>query len=140
MIRKSLYLIGVLVLFASCQPREIQVVEKIHEDGTAKVVFDYMLKGNDSIALHEVQYHDDGSLYLEGIYEDGLREGEWLSWYPDGTIWSKGYFSKGERTGKSWVYHPSGKLYMKGSYENGKKIGTWLVYDEEGIVLAKKEF
>lgn len=140
MIKKTLYLIGVLLVLTSCQSKEIQVVEQIHEDGTPKMVFDYLVKGEDSIALHEVQYHDDGSILLEGVYQDGLREGEWVSWYPDGTIWSKGYFSNGKRTGKSWVYHPSGKMYMKGSYEEGEKIGIWLVYDEEGIIVGKKEF
>lgn len=140
MIRRAFYLIGIIVVMASCQAKEIQVVEQIHEDGSPKIVFDYLVQGGDSIALHEIQYHDDGSLLLEGVYQDGLREGEWVSWYPDGTIWSKGYFSKGERTGKSWVYHPNGKLYMKGSYQEGKKIETWLVYDEDGIVIAKKEF
>lgn len=140
MIRKAFYVLGAILVLASCQPKEIQVIEQIYEDGSPKIVFDYLLKRGDSIALHEVQYHNDGSILLEGDYQNGLREGEWISWYPDGTVWSKGYFRKGKRSGKSWAYHPNGKLYMKGSYEEGKKIGPWLVYDEEGNVIANKEF
>jgi antitoxin component YwqK of YwqJK toxin-antitoxin module len=138
--KKYLYLALVALIFSACQTKQIQVVEDIYENGNPKIVFDYLVKSNDSIPLHEIQYHEDGSKLLEGEYVDGLREGEWLSWFPDGSIWSKGYFSKGKRTGKSWVYHPNGQLYMKGTYENGHKIGLWLVFDEEGNVEAQQEF
>lgn len=138
--KKLLYLSSLMILFTACQPVELQVVENFYKDGSPKMVMDYLVKMGDSIPVHEVQYHDDGSRLLEGNYENGLREGEWLSWYPDGSIWSKGYFSKGERDGKSWVYHPNGKMYMKGSYQHGKKIGLWLVFDEEGNVVGQNEF
>lgn len=138
--KKLLYLASLLVLLGACQPFEIQVVEDFYQDGSPKMVMDYLVKNADSIPVHEIQYHEDGSKLLEGNYVDGLRDGEWLSWYPDGRIWSKGYFSQGERSGKSWVYHPNGQLYMKGSYEKGEKIGLWLVFDEEGNVIGKNDF
>lgn len=138
--KKLLYIAGLLVVLSACQPVEIQVVEDFYKDGSPKMVMDYLVKNGDSIPIHEIQYHADGSKLLEGNYVDGLRDGEWLSWFADGRIWSKGYFSQGERTGKSWVYHPNGQLYMKGSYENGTKIGLWLVFDEDGNVVGKDEF
>jgi len=138
--RKLLYFLSIIVLLSSCSSREIEVVNDFYENGQAKIVMTYKVQMGDSIPLHEVQYHKDGAILLEGDYVDGLREGEWISHFPDGTIWSKGYFSKGKRTGKSWVYYPNGKLRMKGSYENGQKIGKWIVFDEEGIVIGEGEF
>jgi len=138
--KKLLYISGLVFLLASCQPVELQVVEDYYKDGSPKMVMDYLVKGGDSIPVYEIQYHDDGSKLLEGNYVNGLREGEWTSWFPDGKVWSKGYFSAGKRTGKSWVYHPNNKIYMKGSYEEGKKVGLWLVFDEEGNVVGKNEF
>lgn len=140
MMKKVLYLFGIVFLLGACQASEIQVVEEYYKDGSPKNVMDYLVTGSDSIPVHEIQYHDDGSKLLEGDYENGLREGEWLSWFPDGSIWSKGYFSKGKRTGKSWIYHPNRQIYMKGTYEDGKKTGLWLVFDEDGNVVGKNEF
>jgi len=132
--------IGSVYFFSSCSSKKIEVVNEFYENGQAKIVMTYKVQMGDSIPLHEIQYHKDGSVLLEGDYIDGLREGEWISHYADGTIWSKGYFLKGKRTGKSWVYYPSGKLRMKGSYENGKKVGKWFVYNEEGVVVTEDEF
>ncbi len=133
-----LFLIG--FGFSGCSSKQVQVVDQFYDNGQAKIVMTYQLQWNDSIPLHEVQYHKDGSVLLEGEYIDGLREGEWISHFPDGSIWSKGYFSKGKRTGKSWVYHPNGQLRMKGSYDNGEKVGKWFVYDENGIVVGDEDF
>lgn len=133
------YLVLIIVL-TSCQSHEIQVVESIHKDGSPKIVMDYLISGSDSIPLHEVNFHEDGSKMMEGEYVDGLREGEWISWFPDGSVWSKGYFTKGKRSGKSWIYHPNGQMYMKGAYRDGAKTGMWIVFDENGIVETQKEF
>jgi len=138
--KKLIYLSSILLLVTACQPVEIQVVEAFHKDGSPKMVMDYLVSMGDSIPVYEVQYHKDGSKLLEGHYVDGLRDGEWISWYPDGSVWSKGFFAEGKRNGKSWVYHPNGKMYMEGSYEQGKKTGLWLVFDEEGNVVGKNEF
>jgi antitoxin component YwqK of YwqJK toxin-antitoxin module len=140
---KKLFLFFIAAgIFTACsfKKEEVRVVEEFHKGGQAKIVFVYEVDGNDSIPVHEIQYHKDGSLLLEGDYKDGLREGEWKSLYPDGTTWSKGYFSKGKRHGKSWVYYPSGELRMKGTYENGKKIGKWITFNEEGIIISENEF
>jgi antitoxin component YwqK of YwqJK toxin-antitoxin module len=138
---KNLFLFLALgFVFLSCKPKQIQVVEDVYDNGTPKVVIDYLVRGNDSIPLLEKQFHKDGSLLLQGKYINGLRQGEWLSWYPDGKIWSKGFFSKGKRTGKSWIYHPGGQLYIKGEYRDGQKIGAWFVFDENGSVIGENKY
>lgn len=133
------YLFSFTFLF-SCQTKEIKVIEEIYKNGATKKTVQYQLKGSDSIPLHEIQYHQDGSKYVEGSFIKGEREGEWMSWYPDGTVWSKGYFANGKRTGKSWVYHPNGQMYMKGEYLEGEKVGLWLVFDEQGNVVGQEDF
>lgn len=137
--KKLIYVIMILFFWA-CSSGKVQHVDDFYDNGQAKVVMTYLIQGHDSIPLEEIQYHKDGSLLLKGSYQNGEREGEWLSWYPDGTIWSKGFFTKGKRDGKSWIYYPSGKLRMKGSYHQGKKTGKWLIFDEDGVVIGEEEF
>lgn len=137
---KVVYIVLIAVALISCNSNEIQVVESFYENGQAKIVKIYEIHMGDSIPQMEFQYHKDGSILLEGVYTNGLREGEWISYFNNGNIWSKGYFSKGKRTGKGWIYYPNGKLRMKGSYKNGKKTGKWMVFDEEGTVIADDDF
>ena len=138
--KKIVLFLIVTLSFYSCQTSEIQVVEEVFNDGAIKSIVDYRISFGDSIPIHRLDFHKDGSKRMEGFFKDGERDGEWLSWFTDGTVWSKGYFKEGKRTGKSWVYHPNGKLYIKGKYEDGKKTGQWLVFDEDGILLADQSF
>lgn len=138
--KKLLLFFSIIVVFYSCQNSEIQVIDEVFKDGAIKSIVDYKVSFGDSIPLHRLDFHKEGSKRMEGYFKDGKRDGEWLSWYANGTIWSKGYFKEGKRTGKSWVYHPNGKLYMKGKYEDGKKIGQWMVFDEDGNLLADQSF
>ncbi|NOR86231.1 MAG: hypothetical protein GQ527_01340, partial [Bacteroidales bacterium] len=92
--KKILFYSILISLIVSCQSREIQIVEEIYQDGSSKKIVDYLVQGSDTLVLHELSFHKDGSKLMEGYFENNQREGEWLSWFPDGSIWSKGYFSK----------------------------------------------
>lgn len=137
---KYFSLLIIILLSVACKPTIVNVVEETFNDGSTKMIMEYEISYGDSIPIHRVDYHLDGSKRMEGYFLDGKRDGEWLSWHENGKIWSKGYFKEGERTGKSWIYYKSGKPYMKGSYSNGKKTGQWLVFDEEGIVIGDQTF
>ena len=90
------------------------------------------LYNKDNQCVHEVNYYDNGALYMEGDIKDGLREGEWVSYFLDGKVQSTGCFEKDLRTGKSLVYHENGNLWMEGYYKDGKQVGLWVYYDEQG--------
>ena len=139
--RKLILLIIPAMLFISCQNTQtVELVKEVYADGVQKQLIQYEIRGADSIAVHEINYHRDGSLKMEGDILDGLREGEWVSWYPDGTLWSKGSFTKGKRSGGSWAYYANGILHMEGNYEDGKKVGIWKVYDSDGTLETKQDF
>ena len=55
------------------------------------------------------EYHNNGTLRLEGYYSDGNREGVWK------------------------FYDPDGRLEEIGAYEKGEKIGMWYKGDLQGI-------
>lgn len=82
--------------------------------------------------VHEVNYYDNGAVYMEGDIKNDLREGEWISYFQDGKVQSKGFFEKDLRTGKSLVYHENGNLWMDGYYKEGRMVGLWIYYDEQG--------
>ncbi|MCK5775616.1 MAG: toxin-antitoxin system YwqK family antitoxin [Bacteroidales bacterium] len=138
--RKLIILFISMAFLYACQAPQVQVVEDVYADGSIRSIVDYKISSNDSIPLHQLDFHKDGSKRMEGYFVDGERDGEWLSWYADGDIWSKGYFKNGKRTGKAWVYHPNGKLFMKGTYENGQKTGNWLVFDEDGNLISDTNY
>lgn len=50
------------------------------------------------------EYYETGELKEAGVYELGLREGNWKEFYKNG------------------------KIKRKGKYEKGNKVGTWKVF------------
>jgi len=92
----------------------------------------------------------------QGNLVNGLKEGEWLFFYPDGKIMAKEMYKEDELSGKSnsyfpdgklsstenWVedlqedsafyYHNNGTLNRKGIYEKGVYQGLWLTFFENG--------
>ncbi len=135
-----LFIIPAMILLSCQQKQTVELVKEVYPDGVQKQLIQYEIKGVDSIPIHEINYHRDGSLKMEGDLIDGLREGEWMSWYPDGTVWSKGYFAKGKRTGESKAYYPNSILHMSGTYEEGRKVGIWKVFDNTGKLQKKQDF
>ena len=124
-------IIALLFAFASCGNNNgltERVISTYDNGNPAKVQF---FDKNDQ-CVHEVNYYDNGALYMEGDMKDGLREGEWVSYFLDGKVQSTGFFEKDLRTGKSLVYHENGNLWMDGYYKDGKQVGLWIYYDEQG--------
>jgi antitoxin component YwqK of YwqJK toxin-antitoxin module len=94
----------------------------------------------------------------KGEIINGLKEGEWLFYYPDGKIMAKELYKNDELNGKSfsyypngllsgieyWVddlqedsafyFHPNGKLNRKGRYEKGVYQGIWLTFFENEVL------
>lgn len=69
----------------------------------------------------------------EGSYKDGLRDGEWKSWYKNGDLSFEGKYVNGLEEGKHKWYYDNKKVREEGKYILGSKEGVWKKYDSDGI-------
>ena len=61
-------------------------------------------------------YFENGQLRIKRSYQNGLKEGEWKSFYIDGTV------------------------IETGAYKQGSKIGIWKTYDIKGELIETENF
>ena len=133
---KSFLLIMAFAL-ASCGDGLTEKVISTHKNGQpAKILF----FDKENKCVREVDYHDNGFVYMEGAIKNDLRDGEWISYFKDGKVQSKGFYKDGLRTGKALVYHENGNLWMDGYYCNDHKCGEWIHYDEQGYEVSRSNF
>ncbi len=141
-----LYLCVSAIPSLSCKarkPEEPKVVDTeiidLWDNGRPRKVWVYARVDGIRTAVKEIQYHPNGAKSMEGPIKDGLRHGEWKSWYEDGNLWSVGIFVNGLRHGKGIVYHPNGKKFIQGAYINGERVGKWMWWDDEGRSITEVE-
>ena len=80
-----------------------------------------------------VKYYYSSQMAEKGIFDNGLKEGKWSTWYENGQLASVTYWRKGEEL----HYNSDGDLLLKGRYRNGKKHGRW-IHIEDGDTLVYK--
>ncbi len=66
------------------------------------------------------------STLLSGKNRNGLKNGEWISYFPNGEIQSICHFSEGIPDGAIIVYNNIGQELYRGNFDNGEKIGEWV--------------
>lgn len=126
-----------LFVFAGCSEKLREEVVSKHPNGEPYQVYYY---NSQNQCVREVDYYNNGAVYIEGAMENNLRSGEWTSYFLDGKVQSKGYYVEGIRTGKSLVYHSNGNLWMDGWYKDDHKCGEWIFYDEQGYEVKREVF
>ena len=77
-------------------------------------------------------FYELGDHREEGEYIEGMREGEWKSYYANGDLKFKGKFIEDNPHGEHVWYWDNGKLRDKGSYIMGRKHGDWITYNHDG--------
>jgi antitoxin component YwqK of YwqJK toxin-antitoxin module len=106
-------------------------------------------------------YFRSGSLYREGIYQNGVYAGLWVTYYPDGTVqqagtyvnglpdglWKsfdeqgtltdEGYYVNGLPDGE-WKFYEDGKLSYYGQYSKGEEVGEWFKVGKNGKIKKLK--
>jgi uncharacterized protein len=83
--------------------------------------------------------------YLEyffgfGLYEDGLKQGKWMFYYPDGNLELEGYYNR-DKPDREWTWlFPSGTKKREEVYLDGKREGAYAEYDSVGNTILKGEY
>lgn len=83
-------------------------------------------------------YYRSGDLHEEGKYQDGLREGEFKTFFKETKeVMSISYYQRGELEGKYQTFWRPGKIQIEGMYRTGKKVGEWKKYSASGVLMEK---
>ncbi len=129
----SFGIIFLLIGLISCKEKLTGMVVNSFEDGFPQKILYYSIKNGDSILTKQTEYHPNHSVFIEGSYKNGKRDGKWKSWYDNGTLWSIGYFQDGIQVKETKTYYENGELRYSGQYDKGgNRTGKWNFYDEKG--------
>ena len=139
--RRTIATTLVLLMFLATACRlQHKVIEETYSDGSPKRVCIYKGKGENREMIRETTYYENKQMQMDGGYNDGKRDGLWISWYMNGKKWSEGEFRNGKGEGKRITYFENGKVRYEGIYKNDERVGKWRFYDESGKILAEQDF
>lgn len=91
--------------------------------GGRKVPF----SGRDSIFVND-------TLSSSVEYENGIRDGYAIYYYPNGKTSSEEEYKKGVQDGPETHYRENGRIWWKTSYKNGKEVGVYKEYYADGSI------
>ncbi|EGW49263.1 hypothetical protein HMPREF0666_02960 [Prevotella sp. C561] len=136
MIKIKLLLLSLIALPLASNAQVQKIVES-YDNGQIKSIT-YENKETGLLEGHCVSYMEDGRLFMEEDYKDGLRDGLVKYYDAFGNIESIVSYSKGKKQGKLIKYQkmnrPSANPYLDyiENYENGLLQGMTYVYDDTG--------
>lgn len=136
MIKIKLLLLSLIALPLASNAQVQKIVES-YDNGQIKSIT-YENKETGLLEGHCVSYTEDGRLFMEEDYKDGLRDGQVKYYDAFGNIESIVSYSKGKKQGKLIKYQkmnrPSANPYLDyiENYENGLLQGMTYVYDDTG--------
>ncbi|WP_288952594.1 hypothetical protein [uncultured Prevotella sp.] len=134
---KIKYLLLSLIALPLASNAQVQKIVESYDNGQIKSIT-YENKETGLLEGHCVSYTEDGRLFMEEDYKDGLRDGLVKYYDAFGNIESIVSYSKGKKQGKLIKYQkmnrPSANPYLDyiENYENGLLQGMTYVYDDTG--------
>lgn len=73
-------------------------------------------------------------------YQNGLKEGRSMLYYPNGSLREERYFSAGKKTGTAHSYWPAGQLKFTYHYYNDLYEGVQEEWFQNGKCYSRKNF
>jgi antitoxin component YwqK of YwqJK toxin-antitoxin module len=89
----------------------------------------------DTLAVDSIiqVYYNNGRLFFQVPYKNGLQNGWYEQYNENGSIWIKELRINGKTVdGYNIAYYDNGKIYQHGYFKNGHEIGKWYCYDTTG--------
>jgi antitoxin component YwqK of YwqJK toxin-antitoxin module len=110
------------------------------KNGNPRIIRTFEFVNGKQVFLDEREYYESGQKRMEGPLQNRRREGLWKSYYEDGKIWSEGEYKDGLRDGITITYHPNGVKRFEGAFYKSKKSGIWKFWDENGEFVKEMDF
>jgi antitoxin component YwqK of YwqJK toxin-antitoxin module len=79
-----------------------------------------------------ITYFPNDTIQMKGKMKKNKNTGEWKYFYPDGSIETSGFFEDDLPTGQWTWYSKRGRVLEEGNYLNGNREGEWYNYDTTG--------
>ena len=111
--KRVIFTVFIFILFQNCGNRSI----------------------DDNVAAKKTE-----SSKINGVNKNGLKNGEWISYFQNGEIQSVCHFKDGISHGPIIVYNIKGDELYRGNFENGSKIGEWVFTNPETKEIIKKNY
>ena len=118
----------VISLFAILIATPVTGVAETMEDLVKRDGRYYTVRGNE-LFTGVVSGPDRGS------FKEGLRHGEWISFYENGQVKNRGRYLAGQKEGLWSGYYRSGQLFYRGAYKANQKDGSWVSYYEDDTLF-----
>ena len=83
------------------------------------------------------EWLDNGSIYKEGQFDNGNKEGEWKYFNTDGKLESFGSYNENQKTGLWTRNNFEGNISSEYNYLKGEKHGPYKLYNLEGELTEK---
>ncbi|KAA3639913.1 MAG: hypothetical protein DWQ02_02860 [Bacteroidetes bacterium] len=78
-------------------------------------------------------FYDNGQLFFQVPYRNGLQNGWYEQYHENGVAWAKDLRINGKTVdGFYQTFHDNGNVNQEGYMRNGNQVGKWYVYTEDG--------
>ena len=110
-----------------------------HKSKVLDKVIEYEVK--DGIKNGEfILYFPNGKIEMKGNIVNDKNQGEWKYYLPDGTLQTVGFF-KDDVPDSIWTwYYQSGKVFEVGIFDKGVRKDEWKTFDENGTLRVSRIF
>lgn len=85
-------------------------------------------------------YYPNKKIQMIGKISKDKNVGEWKYYYEDGNIQTTGNFNDDKPSGVWKWYYPNGKIAEEGSFIEGKRDGEWKSYDTTGTLKILRKY
>jgi hypothetical protein len=84
-----------------------------------------------------VVFDKQRNLVTQGVFDKGLKNRQWKTWYPDGNLKSIEKFKKGKKNGKAKYFSPDGKIIKMVPFKNDLKQGKMYTITPDTVMVVK---
>lgn len=83
-----------------------------------------------------MQYHESGREKRRTDYDHGVYDGSWTKWYENGQKWADGTYRDGKKHGRGRFWYENGQIKADGSYREDVREGKSTNWYESGQIRS----
>ena len=85
-------------------------------------------------------WYENGQLYTQCNYKNGILEGLYQRWHEKGQLCEQGHYRNGQLEGLYQRWYENGQLQLETNYKNGKPDGLYSYLDEDGELQVQYNY
>lgn len=137
---RTAILLTALFYLASCETALEEKIVSKYPSGIASKIELYAVTDSGKFLAKEIRFFPNGEKDSEGEIKNDKKHGEWKQWYNNGQVWIEEQYSEGIKNGAFTVYYPNGEKNYAGKYDYGVPAGTWTFWNENGEILKETSY